>query len=98
MSSDPKTDTPAAEPKVAPSASKAEAKPAAAVEGEDGEGDGKISKSAGGLSQRIGRLQLTNSKEGCKSCGEGGQAGRSRCYYQANMGRIKEGQEGESKD
>jgi len=58
MSSDPKTETPAAESKPVAPAPKAEDKPAAAAEGEDGEGEGKISKSAGRLPLRIGRLLL----------------------------------------
>jgi hypothetical protein len=58
MSSDPKTETPAAESKPVAPAPKAENKPAAAAEGEDGEGEGKISKSAGGLSLPVSRLLL----------------------------------------
>jgi hypothetical protein len=54
MSSDPKTETPAAESKPVAPAPKAEGKPAAAAEGEDGEGEGKISKSAGELLLRVG--------------------------------------------
>jgi hypothetical protein len=56
MSSDPKTEAPAVETKPAAPAAKAGDKPAAAAEGEDGEGEGKISKSAGGFRPRLGRL------------------------------------------
>ena len=55
MSSDPKTETPAAEAKPAAPGPKAEDKPAAAAEGEEGEGEGKISKSAGGLHRSVNR-------------------------------------------
>jgi hypothetical protein len=67
MSSDPKTETPAAESKPVAPAFKSENKPAAAAEGEDGEGEGKISKSAGGLPLRSSRvlLSLIASEESC---------------------------------
>jgi len=56
MSSEPKTETPSAEAQTPASASKGEVKSAGAVAGEEGEGDGKISKSAGGLPRRLRRL------------------------------------------
>jgi len=58
MSSDPKTETPAAETKHVAPAPKAEKQPAAAAEGEDGDGEGKISKSAGGLLLPVSWLLL----------------------------------------
>jgi len=58
MSNESKTETPAAESKPVAPAPKAEDKPAAAAEGEDGEGEGKISKSAGRLPSLASRMLL----------------------------------------